>query len=124
MNNVQLMGRLVADPELRRTTTGKDCVTFRVACDDGKATNFIPCVAWDNNAVNIHHYFKKGQRILVLGRIQSREGQTQTGEKRTFYEVVVGRFEFIERAPSATPREPDPYADLSPVTSDDDALPF
>ena len=119
MNQITLMGRLVRDPEMRKTQTGKDVTTFTVACDKGdKTADFIPCVAWEKNATSIYNWFKKGNRILLTGRLQSREGQTQNGEKRTYYEVVVARFEFIE---SRQKDEPAPAGDMTPT---DDDLPF
>lgn len=119
MNQVTLMGRLTRDPELRQTQGGKDVVSFTVACDRGdNQADFVPCVAWEKTAKGIHDYFKKGQRILVTGRFSSRDGETRDGQKRTFYEVAVSRFEFVEskRQPAGAPQEG--------MTPTDDDLPF
>lgn len=116
MNQVTLMGRLTKDPELRRTQSGKDVCTFSVACSRaGDGADFISCVAWDKDAVNIHKYFKKGRRILLNGRLSVTSRQMENGENRSFTDVVVTRFEFVEN------REAEP--DMKPA-EDDVPLPF
>ena len=60
LNHNVIMGRLVADPELRRTGTGKAVVSFTVACDKpGKdsGASFIPCVAWEKTGEFINNFF-------------------------------------------------------------------
>lgn len=130
LNICNLMGNLTADPELRQTPDGTPVLTFRIAVpkpfskkegDDGKANaNFITCVAWRQNAENIAKFFKKGQRIIVLGSLSTRDYVDKEGNKRYDFEVVVDRFEFVERkenpatgAPTAAPS----YAAQPPVTA-------
>ena len=68
LNRVILMGRLVADPELRQTGSGVSVATFRVAVDRNyqpkgsaeRQADFIPCVAWRQTAEFISKYFAKG----------------------------------------------------------------
>ena len=76
MNKVTLIGRLCADPEVRRTTSGKTVARFRLAVDrrgkgEEKAADFIQCVAWEKSAELVEKYLKKGTKIAVSGRIQT-----------------------------------------------------
>ena len=72
MNNVVLMGRLTADPELRTTNSGLNYCRFTVAVDryskgEDKKTDFINCVAWRQTAEFVERYFSKGKMIAVQG---------------------------------------------------------
>lgn len=104
MNKVQLMGRLVRDPELKELTSGKKVANFTLAVDyakdkDGnKLTNFIPCMAWERRGEVITQYFGKGQRMLVTdGMIMVRNyTDANTQEKKTYTYVRVDDFEFVE----------------------------
>ncbi|NLA71439.1 MAG: single-stranded DNA-binding protein [Clostridiaceae bacterium] len=106
MNKAVLMGRLTRDPEIRTTQTGLSVCNFTVACDrrtraaaDGTRQNqadFIPCVAWRQQAEFINRYFSKGDRILVVGSIQPRSWEDQTGQKRYTTEVIIDEVEFCE----------------------------
>ena len=102
MNSVQLLGNLARDAELRFTQSGKAVATFTVAAtntftsSDGETkeqTAFINCVAWGKTGEAVGNC-KKGDRLLVNGRIQTRSYDTQDGQKRYVTEVVadfVGR---------------------------------
>ena len=94
LNCIVLMGRLVADPELRTTTTGKSVCSFTVAVDRGyvkageeRKADFIPVVAWEGTANFVSRYFSKGSMIAVQGQLQSRRYEDSTGAKRTAFEV-------------------------------------
>ena len=144
INNVVLMGRLVADPELRTTTTGRTVGTFRIAVDrsfvrqgEERQADFIPCVAWEQTANFIGRYFHKGSMIAVVGSLQSRQYEDKSGQKRTAYDVVVREASFTGSkaesgtgaASSAAPAQPAPAfqsaaaADFEEITDDED-LPF
>lgn len=96
LNHITLMGRLTADPELRRTNSGTPVTSFTVACDrdfgnkDGgeKETDFVNCVAWRNTAEFVSKYFAKGRMIVVSGRLQTRKYTDKEGNNRTATEVV------------------------------------
>ncbi len=105
MNKAILMGRLVRDPEIRTTQSGISVCNFTVACDrrsraaDGTRQNtadFIPCVAWRQQAEFITKYFYKGDRILLVGTIQPRSWEDQSGQRRYTTEVIVDEVEFCE----------------------------
>lgn len=100
MNKVVLLGRLTSDPEIRYTNSGKAVASFTMALDRGKdrGTDFIPVVVWDKTAETIGNYVKKGQRLLIEGRLQVRSYENSNGEKRRVTEVVGSYMEFIEKA--------------------------
>lgn len=100
INNVTLMGRLTADPELKTTTNGKEYTRFTVAVDRGYAkkgedrkTDFIDCQAWGNAALFITKYFWKGQMIALTGEIRT-ETYEKDGVKRKAYTVNVFQVSF------------------------------
>lgn len=107
LNRIILMGRLVADPELRQTPNGISVATFCVAVDRNyqsknsseKQTDFINCVAWRQTGEFISRYFAKGRMIAVEGSLQTRRYEDKTGAKRTAYDVVVDQAYFADSRP-------------------------
>ena len=97
LNHITVMGRLVRDPELRRTGNGVAVASFRVAVDrdytpkDGgeRKTDFIDCVAWRSTGEFISKYFTKGRMIVVDGRLEMRDWTDKDGNKRTSAEIIV-----------------------------------
>ena len=94
LNNIILMGRLVADPELRSTQSGVAVCAFTIAIErdikgpDGqKQTDFIDIVAWRQTAEFVSRYFAKGRMIVVKGSLQSRKWQDKSGNNRVSWEV-------------------------------------
>lgn len=115
MNSVQIIGRLVRDPELRNTSTGKSVASFSIAANRayGNATDFIPCVAWGQTAENIKKYLLKGSMVGVMGSLQSRSYEVD-GQKRTAYEVNCSSVEFL--SPKEKREEPkEDIKDVLPV---------
>lgn len=101
LNIAALMGRLVADPELRHTTSGIATCTFRIAVDrsyvragEERKTDFIDIVAWRQTAEFVCKYFRKGNLIAVDGSIQTRNYEDKNGNKRTAFEVVANNVNF------------------------------
>ena len=98
MNKVQLIGRFTADPELRYTPSNKPVSSFSIAVNkrvNGEnSADFISCVAWNTTAEFISKYFKKGQAIAVIGRLQNRSYEDDKG-KHYITEVVVEETEFV-----------------------------
>ena len=94
LNTITIMGRMVRDPELRRTGNGIAVASFTVAVDrdfaqDGKKeTDFIDCVAWRQTGEFVSKYFSKGSMIVVKGRLQIRSWTDKDGNKRRSAEVV------------------------------------
>ena len=102
LNHIVLMGRLVRDPELRRTQSGIPVASFALAVDRDyadKATgqrtaDFIDIVAWRNTAEFVSKYFSKGRMAVVDGRLQIRDWQDKDGNKRRSAEVVADNIYF------------------------------
>ena len=97
LNHITIMGRLVRDPELRRTGSGVAVASFCVAVDrdyqskDGgeRKADFINCVAWRQTGEFISKYFTKGRMIVVDGRLEMRDWTDRDGNKRTTAEINV-----------------------------------
>ena len=102
LNHITLMGRLVRDPELRRTGSGIAVASFRIAVDrdyspkDGgeRKADFIDCVAWRQTGEFISKYFTKGRMIVVDGRLEMRDWTDKEGNKRRSAEVIVANAYF------------------------------
>lgn len=96
MNSVQLLGNLARDPEVRYTQSGKAVATFTVAASNTyidsnnetkEQTAFVNCVAWGKLGEAAGNY-RKGNRLFVGGRIQTRSYETQDGQKKYVTEVI------------------------------------
>lgn len=99
MNNVALIGRLVADPELRYVGEDSAISTFTLAVDKfvkgEKAADFIRCKVWNKKAESLAEYKKKGDMISVLGRIETSSYDGDDGSKRYTTEVVAYDIEYL-----------------------------
>ena len=97
---ITLIGNLTADPELRFTPSGHAVAKFTVASTprtfdrqtsewrDGD-TMFLNCEVWRQYAENVTESLQKGMKVIVTGRLKSRSYETNSGEKRTVFEVEV-----------------------------------
>lgn len=98
LNKVTFQGRLVADPELRTTSSGIDYLNFRVAWSEKykevESKCFLTCKAWRNTAKFISQYFRKGQQIIIEGRLETDEWTTDDGQKRSAIACVVDKAHF------------------------------
>lgn len=149
LNCAVLMGRLVADPELRTTTSGISVTSFRIAVDrsfvrqgEERQADFIDIVAWRQTADFVCRYFRKGSMIAVQGSIQTRNYEDKQGNKRTAVEVVADNVSFCgSKAESGTQGASRPFesavpaaqavsyasgsmGDFESIDDDDDSLPF
>ena len=96
LNHICIMGRMVRDPELRRTGSGVAVTSFTLAVDrdynpkDGaeKEVDFIDCNAWRSTAEFIERNFHKGSMAIVSGRLQIRTWVDKENNKRRNAEVV------------------------------------
>ena len=97
---ITVVGNLVDDPELRFTPSGSAVANFRIASTprtfdrqtnewkDGDAL-FLSCSVWRQAAENVAESLQRGMRVIVQGRLKSRQYETREGEKRTVYEIEV-----------------------------------
>ena len=102
MNIVMLVGRLVADPELKETDGNKKMVNVTVAVtrsyrnpDGIIESDFVDCVLWDGLAKNLTDYCKKGDTVGVRGRIQVDHYEREDGSKAKSVKVVAERITFL-----------------------------
>ena len=132
LNRIIIMGRLTADPELRRTGTGIAVTSFTLAVDrdfpgkDGgeKETDFIDCVAWRNTGEFVANYFSKGRMAVASGRLQVRSYTDKEGNKRRVAEVIADNVYFGDSKNSSTSQSPTPLQDFSAIEIPDYELPF
>ena len=151
LNVVAIMGRLVADPELRTTPAGVNVCQFRIACDrnfarqgEQRQADFVDIVAWRAQADFVCKYFSKGSLLAINGRIQTRNYQDKNGNNRTAFAVVAENINFggskgtssakVDDGGEAAPRseawpKADPPANYGgvddfAVIDDNDDLPF
>ena len=117
LNKIIIMGRLTADPELRRTGTGVAVTSFTLAVErdyssrEGgeKETDFIDCVAWRNTGEFVAKHFAKGRMAIVSGRLQIRGYTDKDGNKRRVAEVIADSVYFGESKNSAAAGNTDPF---------------
>ena len=103
LNHIVIMGRMVRDPELRRTGSGIAVASFTVAVDrdysskDGgeKEVDFIDCNAWRNTGEFVSKHFTRGRMAIVSGRLQIRNWTDKDGNKRKAWEVVTTSVELL-----------------------------
>lgn len=140
LNKVMLIGRLAADPELRRTQSELAVTSFSVAVNRPyrkdqaqQAVDFIDVVAWRNQAEFVTKYFKKGSAIFVSGSLQVRPWKDKDGNNRRSVEVVADDIQFVDSkkdsgaapaAPAGTPSfSTGAPSDFEEMTGEDE-LPF
>ena len=148
LNHITIMGRLVRDPELRRTGSGVAVTSFTLAVDRDfgknengeKETDFIDCVAWRQTGEFVSKYFAKGRMAVVSGRLQIRPWTDKEGNKRRTAEVVAdnvyfgdskredGGNSFAAPAPAygeySAPAASNAASDFAMLEDDDATLPF
>lgn len=103
LNVAVVMGRLVAEPELRHTPSDVAVTSFTLAVDRAymkagteRQTDFINVVAWRGTAEFICRYFRKGQMMAVHGSIQTRTYTDKDGNKRKAFEIVATDVSFAD----------------------------
>ena len=140
VNRVVLVGRLVKDPELRKTASDISVATFTIAVDnaikeqDGtRGSIFLDCRVFREQAENMAKYTRKGSKVAVDGSLNQRNYVRQDGTKGKVIEVYVDSVTFLEPKKEGnegveTPRFDDAPAstssNLDPIDLPDDDLPF
>ena len=142
VNRVVLVGRLVKDPELRKTNTDISVATFTIAVDnavkeqDGtRGSLFLDCRVYRDQADNMAKYTRKGSKVAVDGSLNQRNFTRQDGSKGKVIEVYVDSVTFLDPNPNResnsvdTPKfddTPSPVngSNLDSIDLPDDDLPF
>lgn len=129
MNNINLIGRLTANPELRYSKKGTNYCNFSLAvAHNAEETDFINCTAFNTIAENIAKYISKGQLLAVSGEL--RQGNYEKDGKKVIYHYVIcGKITFIEKKQSdgndkkgQTKNKNDDFANIPDDITD--SLPF
>ena len=110
MNNIVIKGRLTADPEMRKTTSGVPVANFTVAVDrtfNRDETDFFRCTAWRSTAEFVNQCFKKGQEILLSGEMHCDVWEDGDGEKHSAWTLQASNVEFCGSKPESagTPKK-------------------
>ena len=102
LNQVVVVGRLVKDPEVEKTESGKDRTFITVAVprayknENGEYdTDFVDCVLWNSIATNTTEYCHKGDIIGVKGKIETNTYETEDGEKKKSTQIVAEKVTFL-----------------------------
>ena len=133
LNEIVVMGRMVRDPELRRTGNGTAVASFTLACErdvaskdsEKKEVDFIDCVAWRGTGESAAKYFTKGRLAAVTGRLQFREWTDKDGKKRRNAEILVDHIYFCgDKKDSAEGHAEDKPNEFQELAGQDSGLPF
>lgn len=131
LNQLILMGRLTADPELKTTSSGTSVATFTLAVERNyaqngeKKTDFVNCVAWRGTAEFISTYFSKGRMMSVVSELQSRSYENAEGRKITVWEALVKEAYFCgDRQDNQVKQNTAPKTDYEEIGEEDEDLPF
>ncbi len=135
MNKVILVGNLTRDPELSETPSGVAVCRFAIAvsrdyanAEGERETDFFNITVWRGRAENCGKYLKKGNKVAIVGSLQTRSYEDKDGIKRNVIDVVASEVEFL------TPKNASGDGDAPVVTArrerpqleaiDDNQLPF
>lgn len=134
MNNISIMGRLTRDPELTTSQSGVEMCKYTVAVDrqkdknGNKKTDFFGCIAFGQGGAFVNKYFRKGDGIIVHGRMESskseKDGKTYWNLVAEKHDFPLGRSLSETRTGAAAPETPpaDQSAGFTAVETDE--LPF
>ena len=136
MNKVILVGNLTRDPELTETSSGIAVCRFAIAvsrdyanAEGTRETDFFNITVWRGRAENCGKYLKKGNKVAIVGSLQTRTYEDKDGIKRNVIDVIASEVEFL------TPKNAQSEMEDVPVVSarrerpqleaiDDNQLPF
>ncbi|MGN1058694.1 MAG: single-stranded DNA-binding protein [Candidatus Avelusimicrobium sp.] len=143
LNTVCVMGRFTRQPELKRTQSGLAVCSFGLACDraakkgEDHKTDWLDVVAWRGTAEFICKYFNKGDAIIIVGSLQTRNWDDKDGNKRKVAEIIANNAFFAggkrdSNAPQAAPEPADAdysgggygCGDFAEIGENDGDLPF
>jgi single-strand DNA-binding protein len=138
LNKVIIMGNISTEIECKQTQNGTSVCSFNVAVnryskDPGeKKVDFLTVVAWSAKADFVSRYFKKGQAIVVVGRLENREWSDKQGNKRISTEIIAEEISFAGSRETATEAKSEPYVPSAYTSnsqnfeeiSSDEGLPF
>lgn len=116
LNKCIIYGNISNDLELKQTTNGTSVCSFNVAVNryskdptETKKVDFLTVVAWSAKAEFVSRYFKKGQAIIVVGRLENRDWTDKQGNKRISTEIIAEEISFAGGKESSTEAKNQPY---------------
>lgn len=140
LNEVNLLGRLGADPELRYTQDQTPVCTLSVATSDvwtdkegnkQEKTEWSRCVAWNKTAENASKYLQKGSEVFVKGSLETRKWEDDKGVERYTTEIKVRNLQFVGGKTEGQGNRPPPVGEKQSVDTShlpnaavDDTIPF
>ncbi len=136
MNQIQLIGRLTRNPELRYTPNNKPVASFTIAVNRiGQDTaDFINCVVWNNQAKNLCKYQEKGSQIAIVGSLRVEKYQDNNGDNRYKTYVLANHIDYLDKKNkengkdinvTTTEEKEDPFAEFGEeIQLHDEDLPF
>lgn len=106
MNSISIVGRLTADPELKKTPNGVSVVQVDIAVSRPRTketTDFLKVIVWRQSADYLCQYGRKGNLVAISGYLTSRNYEDKNGNKRTAYEIVADSVQLcsVRSEPSA-----------------------
>lgn len=130
MNKVILMGNLTRDPEIRYSQGKKPvaiarfsvAVNRRFSKDGETETDFFNCTAFGKQAEFVEKYFKKGSRMLLIGRVQNDNYTNNNGEKVYSVQIIAEEIEFTERKNVANANQNNSDGSTQANASDNDFM--
>lgn len=123
MNICVLIGRLCCDPSAKQNASGTNIASYRIAVDRPMSkgeTDFFQIVAFGKGAEFAEKFLRKGTKIAITGRIQTRSYDNKEGKKVTVTEIVAERQEFCESKAAANGSYTAPAKEQQPAQYDGD----
>jgi single-strand DNA-binding protein len=135
INRVVLTGNLTRDPELRSTPGGTSVCSLRLASNTRRKdsasgewvdkANYFSVTVWGAQGENCSRFLAKGRGVCIDGRLEWREWQDQSGNKREAVEIVADSVQFLGARDAETePSESEPQPEPAGVGAADDDIPF
>ena len=124
LNQVNLMGHVGKEPEMKYSANGNAVLTFSIAVNSGwgdnKRTDWIDCVMFGNRAESVSEFIGKGDPLFVSGSIQINDWQDKEGNKRRGFNIVVNQVELLR----GRTQEAGATKSKAPTQDGEDDLPF
>lgn len=132
------IGNLGQDPELKYTPSGKAVVNFSIGCSEvwkdkttgeqQEKTEWVRIVLWGKSAEIAAEYLKKGSKVYIEGKLQTRKWTDNNGQDRYTTEIVGNEMQFLDSKPaqggSQKPQQAQRYQEPVPADDFDDKIPF
>ena len=120
INNVVITGRLTRDPQLKKLNTGIDLTNISIAVNEKYKNevdvSYFNCSAFGKLAEVLNEYFKKGDRINIVGKLKQNRWQDKDGKMKERIEIIIQQLEFVESKKNKTIEQsneiPEPIGDM------------